>query len=58
MMGLASEEADICPFHENVDPNERYELIQLLGEGSYGSVYKGGTYGYILFGGVGPLIDP
>lgn len=42
MMGRA-EDGDICPFHENVDPNERYELIQLLGEGSYGSVYKGGS---------------
>ena len=25
------------------DPNEVYSLVELLGEGSYGCVYKGGT---------------
>lgn len=25
---------------QSADPNEVYELVELLGEGSYGSVYK------------------
>jgi hypothetical protein len=40
-MSLISESRN--PFHEGIDPNEDYDLVQLLGEGSYGSVYKGGS---------------
>ena len=42
-MSLGGPSEELNPFHEDADPNEIYELIQLLGEGSYGSVYKGGT---------------
>ena len=42
-MSLNGSSEELNPFHEDADPNEIYELIQLLGEGSYGSVYKGGT---------------